>query len=392
MNLFDVAAILVLLAAVVAGIRTGALPQIGGISGAVLGLYVALRATPWLIDSTHGLEPLPRALVVLGAIIGAIVVGEMIGSTIGHAVAGGLGRGMLSGIDRALGGAIGAAQALLIVWLAGGLLAAGAIPGFTRQASESSAVRALDSVLPPPGEVVGEIANALNDSGLPDVFVGLEPIPLSPAESPPTTAQADAIARLAEASTARISSRACTSLISGTGIVIAPGYLVTNAHVVAGASTIRATIGSTIADATPVLFDPDLDVAVLHVPGLGARALRFAATDPIGGDLGAALGYAGGGPLVIMPAAVSGSYSATGRDIYGQGRVTRQILELRAGVDPGDSGGPLILEDGTIGGLVFAESRTDPSVGYALTPTEVSVRIAPALGRTAAVGVGACIK
>lgn len=391
MNWFDLAAILILVVAILAGLRTGALPQVGGISGAVIGLFLALHATTWLVDATKGLEPIPRALVVLGAIIGAVAVGEMIGSTIGRAVVDRLGRGMLSGLDRVVGGALGAAQALLIVWLAGGLLAAGPFPTLGREASHSRAVRALDAVLPPPTEVVGEIATALNDSGLPDVFVGLEPIPLQPV-APPTTPQADAIARLAEASTARISTRACTSLVSGTGIVVAPGYLVTNAHVVAGATTIRATIGSDTVDATPVLFDPDLDVAVLHVPALGARPLRFAATDPVRGDLGAALGYPGGGPLVVMPAAVSGSYPATGRDIYGDGRVTRQILELRAGVDPGDSGGPLILEDGTIGGLVFAESRTDPSVGYALTPTAVSVRIAPALGRTSAVGVGACIK
>ena len=48
-----------------------------------------------------------------------------------------------------------------------------------------------------------------------------------------------------------------------------------------------------------------------------------------------------------------------GRDIYDQTRVKRDILELRAEVDRGDSGGPLILKDGTVGGVVFAESRTD---------------------------------
>ncbi len=391
MNWLDLAAIVVLVAAILAGLRTGALPQVGGISGAVAGLFLALHAAPWLVDATRELEPLPRALVVLGALIGAVALGEMIGSAAGRAVAGSLGRGVLSGLDRVVGGAIGAAQALLIVWLAGGLLAAGPFPTVGRMASTSSAVRALDAVLPPPTEVVGEIATALNDSGLPDVFVGLEPIPL-PAVTAPSDARANAIARIAEAGTARISSRACSSLISGTGIAVSPGYLVTNAHVVAGATTIRAAIGSRIVDATPVLFDPDLDVALLHVPGLDARTLRFAARVPGRGDLGAALGYAGGGPLVVLPAAVSGSYSATGRDIYGDGRVTREIIELRAGVEPGDSGGPLILEDGTIGGLVFAESRTDPGVGYALTPTAVSVRVAPALGRTAAVGVGACLR
>ena len=93
--------------------------------------------------------------------------------------------------------------------------------------------------------------------------------------------------------------------------------------------------------------------------------------------MGAALGYAGGGPLVVLPAAVSGSYAATGRDIYDRTRITRQVLEFAGGRGAGDLGGPLILADGTIGGLVFAESKTDPAVGYALTPTTVAARVAP---------------
>lgn len=391
MNLFDLLALVVLISAIVAGTRTGALPQVGGISGALLGLLVALNGAPWLVDAVRGLEPMPRAIVVVTVIILAVALGETVGSAVGRAVAGRLGRGVLSGVDRVLGGALGAGQAILIVWLAGGLLAAGPFPTLGREASHSTAVRTLDGVFPPPTEVVGEIATALDNSGLPDVFVGLEPIPLAPVDRP-TDVQADAIARTAEASTARITSRSCSSLVTGTGALVAPGYLVTNAHVVAGASTIRAAIGSSIVDATPVLFDPELDVAVLHAPDLTGPVLRFAAADPVRGERGAALGYAGGGPLVVLPAAVTGSYTATGRDIYGVHRVVREILELRAGVEPGDSGGPLVLEDGTIGGLVFAESRTDPSVGYALTPTAVSVRIAPAIGRTGEASVGRCIR
>ena len=61
-------------------------------------------------------------------------------------------------------------------------------------------------------------------------------------------------------------------------------------------------------------------------------------------------------------------------------------------MEPGDSGGPLVLENGTLGGLVFAESRADDSVGYALTPTSVAVRIRPAIGRTGGVDVGECLR
>ena len=99
--------------------------------------------------------------------------------------------------------------------------------------------------------------------------------------------------------------------------------------------------------------------------------------DPARGAIGAALGYPGGGGLAVVPAAVAGAYPATGRDIYGEDAVRRDILELHARIDRGDSGGPFVLEDGTIGGLIFAEARTDDEVGYALSPTDVAARVAP---------------
>ena len=390
-NPVDIVALALLVLAVLAGIRTGALPQVGGIAGALIGLFVVLRVAPWLLDATHGLEPIPRALVVLGTVLLAVLAGETIGATIGRALAGRLGAGVLSGLDRLAGGFLGAAQAVLIIWLAAGLIAAGPFPTLGREASASTALRATDTYLPPPSEVIGEIAGALDDSGLPDVFVGLEPIPLQPVDTP-SDAVAAQIARDALAGTARVSAAACNAQVSGTGFLVSPEHLVTNAHVVAGASTIRVALGGQVLDARPILFDPELDVAVLYVPGLDGRVLRFAAHDPDRGAAGASLGFAGGGPMVVLPAAVSGSYAATGRDIYGQQRVTRPILELRAAIEPGDSGGPLVLGDGTVGGMVFAESKTDPAVGYALSPTRVAVRIAPALERTSAVATGACIR
>jgi S1-C subfamily serine protease len=72
--------------------------------------------------------------------------------------------------------------------------------------------------------------------------------------------------------------------------------------------------------------------------------------------------------------------------------VIRDILELRAPIEPGDSGGPFLLADGSVGGMVFAESRTDPGIGYALDPLAVADRVNPLLGRTAAVDTGACLR
>jgi S1-C subfamily serine protease len=390
-NPLDLLALLGLTAAIIAGIRTGALPQVLGIAGAVGGILVILVMAPWLLGVTAGLDPLPRALVVLATVLGAVLVCEAIGAALGRAMAGELGQGVLSGADRLLGGFVGAAQALLIIWLVGGLLAAGPFPQLARTANQSVVVRGVDGVLPPPTEVVGRIAGALDASGLPDVFIGLDPVPLPPVDTP-TTAEARGIADPALASTGRIVTRACTEQVTGTGILIAPGYMVTNAHVVAGASTIRVALGDRLVDGTPVLFDPTFDIALLHTPGLDGPGLRLAESVPDRGVTGAALGYTNGGPLAVLPAAVAGSYQATGRDIYGTHQVTREIIELRAAIDPGDSGGPLVLTDGTVGGLVFAESRSDPNVGYALSPVAVAERVTPAIGLTRPVAVGACLR
>lgn len=391
LNLFDGIALLVLLLAVLAGIRTGALPQVGGIGGAVAGLVAVLNLAPWLLDATDGLEPIPRAFVVLGAVLAAVILGEAIGSAIGGALAERLGEGVLSGMDRLAGGLVGAAQAVLILWLVGGLMVASPFPRLAQTASTSLTVRTIDGVLPPPTDVIGDIASALDDSGLPDVFVGLEPIPLQPVDTP-SDPQARRIAGDAVDATARVVTRACDTQVTGTAFLVARGYLLTNAHVVAGASTIRVSAGDGVADATVVLFDPDLDVALLRAPGFDGTVLPFADASPERGTAGAALGYAGGGPLVVMPAGVSGAYAATGRDIYGEDRVTRHILELRAEVEPGDSGGPLVLEDGTVGGVLFAESRTDETVGYALAPGPVWGLVEPAIGRTAVVDLGGCLR
>jgi S1-C subfamily serine protease len=393
-NPLDLVAIVLVVLAVVLGFRSGAFPQIGGLVGAIGGGVLAVLALPLLVDPLDAVPAAIRPYVVLAGLLAAIGVGEGIGSGIGRSVTGRLGTGFLGATDRVAGGLTGAAQALLIVWLAGGLLAIGPVPRLTEAAQTSTAVRTLNGILPPPAEIATELGHLLDASGLPDVFVGFEPLPRAPVD-PPTDKTAQAIAKLAEASTVRVEAGVCGFQAAGSGVVVASGYVVTNAHVVAGAhdGAIRiSSIEGNDVDADVVLFDPSLDVALLHAPDLRAVPLVFTDSDPKRGTVGAALGYPGGGALTIEPAAVTGAYDAIGRDIYGQARVDRDILELRAQIERGDSGGPFVLRDGSIGGLVFAEARSDPDVGYALSPSSVEDRIEPAIGRTRVVATGACLR
>lgn len=391
MNPFDLVVVVIVIVAMVVGFRSGALPQLVGLIGALVGGVLALIALPWLEVPLEAIELPIRAFVVLAGILFSVGIGEAIGSAIGRTAAAMLGEGLFGALDRVLGAVVGSAQAILIVWLIGGLLAAGPSSTLAAQAQTSFIVRALNAFLPAPTEVAGDLANLLNDTGLPDLFVGLEPLPAPPVQLPDDPLVQE-LARIAIPSVVKISASTCGAVSLGTGFVVDRGFAVTNAHVIAGASTVRIAVGDELLDAVPVLLDPRLDVALLYAPRLTAPALSLSSIDPERGAAGATFGFPGGGPLDVQPAAVASAYSAQGRDIYGKTRVTRSILEIRAEIDQGDSGGPLVLADGTIGGVVFAEARTDDEVGYALTPTSVRDAIAPALGRTGLVPTGACIR
>ena len=393
MNLIDVGIVVLLGFGLVAGWRSGFFPQILGLAGAAAGAAIIVLVLPLIHGFLEGIDPALRAIGVLVALLAAIGIGEAVGSSIGARIGSRLGDGVLGGLDRIAGALAGLAQGLLVVWLVGGLLAAGPVPQMAAQAQRSQLIRTITGVLPPPTADVDELAGWLDATGLPEVFIGLEPFPAAPVDRP-TDAQAQRIGQAAAASTLAVRAEACGRVSTGTGFVVGPGgYVVTNAHVVAGSNAVVVAFdGKGPADADVVLFDPELDIAVLRAPKVKATPLVFATSDPKRATLGAALGHPGGAGLRIIPAAVSSSYSAEGRDLYGTRRVLRQIIELRADIERGDSGGPLILPDGTVGGVVYAEALSDPSVGYALAPGKVAERVRSALDATVAVSTGECTR
>ncbi|MDA8236464.1 MAG: MarP family serine protease [Chloroflexi bacterium] len=390
-NTIDLIVVLAIVATAVLGFRSGAIPQVLGLAGAGAAVALIVAFAPQITNALAGVEQPARALVAIGGALLAVALGQAIGAGLGTVVRGMVGGGLAGGIDSSLGALLGASQALVMAWLIGGLLATSSIPVLAATAQRSGAVRWLLDVLPPPADVVGEVGAIIDESGLPQVFSGLEPLPAPPVDLPADARTAEIAAR-AVASTVRVEAQACGASFTGAAFSVAEGYFVTNAHVVAGADRIvlRGATGTT--RGTLVLFDPDLDVALVRAPGLRLPALVLASHAPGRGAVGAAIGYPNGAGLTTLPAAVTAEVRARGRDLYGRAPVVRDILELRAAVEPGMSGGPLVLADGTVGGVVFAESRTDPMVGYALDPTAVAVEVAAGVGHGAAVDPGPCIR
>jgi S1-C subfamily serine protease len=250
----------------------------------------------------------------------------------------------------------------------------------------------MNDVMPPPPDVLAYIRQYLDTSGFPQVFAGL-PRPVGPPVKLPSAPEARRAGDKADEAMVRIVVPACGGTQLGSGWIAASETVVTNAHVVSGGDSVTVQHEATgDHTGTVVIFDPRTDIAVIHVEGLTGDALELELTEQPRETTGATLGYPGSrdGTLVIKRAAVQAQYTATGKDIYGRNDATREVYELRAPVRQGDSGGPFVLSNGDVAGVVFAASTTDGDIGYALTAAEVQDEIENGSGKTSAVGTGRC--
>ena len=391
MNPVDAIVLILLALGVLSGVRAGFFAPVGGLFGAALGFAVALLLASAFRDQLATIEQPLRAIVTFASLAAFVMVGEAAGSSAGSRMSRGLHGAGLRPLDALGGGMVGAAHVVLLVWLVGGMLAAGILPGVAAAARESIALRAVEDTLPPPAVVAGRLLTLLDTTGLPPLFAGVEPSPAPPVELP-ADADVRALAESAIASTARISSTGCGAGIAvGSGFFISPTHVVTNAHVVAGGTATTVTIGGGVHAAAVVAFDPDADLALLHVPTGRSPALQLSSEPPQRGVRGAAIGYPGGGDLSIAPVAVTASYHIGGPNIYGDGVVERSVVEMRTQVQPGNSGGPLVVAPGAVGGVVFGASRVSPDVGYAIGSDQALASVGPYIGSITPVGTGACL-
>jgi S1-C subfamily serine protease len=195
----------------------------------------------------------------------------------------------------------------------------------------------------------------------------------------------------AGASTVKIIGEGCGQIQEGSGFVVGPDVVVTNAHVVAGIAHPMVQVGGDLLATSVISFDPRYDLSVLRVSGLNEPALPLDPEQVPRGVQAAVLGYPGGGSFRALPAGVMAEFEAEGRDIYGQGLTVRNVYEIQATVRPGNSGGPLVQPDGQVIGVVFSRSTTNGDIGYALTSPGVLSRVQQAESAAKVVGTGACV-
>ena len=164
LNVVDIAIPSIAIVAAVLGWRSGAIPQVLGLAGAAAGIAAVVLLVPPAAGALDRFDPPIRAFLAFGGAFLVVAVAEAIGSTLGAGLRDRLGRGVANRLDAVLGAVFGVAQALVLAWLIGGLLATGPFPSLARESQRSVGVRALLGFLPPPSEVAGELGGLIDAS------------------------------------------------------------------------------------------------------------------------------------------------------------------------------------------------------------------------------------
>ncbi len=393
--MLDLILIVVVAAFAVSGYRqgfiVGVLSFFGFVGGALLGAEFGPSISRALVGGQTQQDVIAVVLLVSFA-----VIGQFIASSIGAAMRSTVTWHSATVLDSVGGSLVSMLSVLLIAWVVGSVLIESPFPVVDSQVNNSIVLQALDKFMPAPARTMFSDFRRLlaSNSTYAEVFsgIGAEHILAIPAPDPAVLSSPGFLA--ARSSVVKIQGVApsCQRSIEGSGFVISPQHVLTNAHVVAGVTEEQAVTTDTGLhyNATVVFYDPQIDVAILYVPGLDLPSLRFAGqASP--GDNAVVAGY----PLDAMylhtvAARIGGVQDAEGPNIYETSTVTRQIYEIRAVVESGNSGGPLLSPAGTVDGVVFAAAVGVNDTGFALTATQVSADAAAGEHLTSPVSTSYC--
>jgi S1-C subfamily serine protease len=387
LNKLDLLILLIVFGAGLHGLLLGAATQLLSAGGVAVGFVVGAAVAP-LAAGLAG-DPTVKAILALSSLFGFTLAFGGVGRELGVRAWGRLRRAGVDRVDAGVGALLAAASALLACWLVASMLATAPVRDLAAEAQQSAILRTLNRHLPSAPSVFSRLQRLIDAGGLPQVFAELEPRPAPRLPLPGDPQLRAAVAR-AGASTVKIVGKACSVTQEGSGFVAGPGIVVTNAHVVAGVRHPVVVDSHGSHDATPILFDPALDLSVLRTGPLGEPVLDLLGTGVPRGTTGVVLGYPGGGPFDAEPAAVLTRLNAIGRDIYGRRLTMRAVYEVESRIRPGNSGGPLVRPDGAVVGVVFARSSLNDDIGYALTSDEVRPKIAATETRSGPVSTGPC--
>lgn len=397
-HLLDVILIVLLVLFAVSGYRqgfiVGLLSFVGFVGGGVLGVLIAPPLVTWVVEGEAQQALLAIVIAFLAATFGQLIASSA-GAVLRNRVTGDSARA----VDAAGGAVVSVLSLMLVAWFIGVvLLDQSPIRALSKQVHNSAVLKGVDRAMPVAADRWAKSFDRfVGGTDFPKVFNGLGGEPLVDVGPPDKSVESSPALRNARRSIAKIVGTApnCATeprqrRIEGTGFVFAPERLMTNAHVVAGTQgALSVQVGQREYDGHVVLYDSQRDIAVVHVPGLRAKPLKWD-TDAQRGDAAVVAGFPKNRPYTVRAAKISSRQKAKGPDIYRSTQVTREIYSLRGTVEPGNSGGPLLTQDGDVFGVIFAAAMSDQDTGYALTADEVAPDVAVGTTATRPADTRAC--
>ena len=388
----DIAVLAVAFIAAISGWRSGALGSLLSFVGVLLGAIAGVLLAPHLV--AHISAPRAKLFAALFLILGLVVVGEVAGVVLGRAVRGAIHSNSVRFFDSLIGVAVQLVVVLVAAWLlATPLTSSSGQPNLAAAVRGSRVLAQVNDFAPEWLKTVPKRLSALLDtSGLPQVLEPFSRTPVVAVAAPDATLANDPVVASAEPSVVKIRAIApsCQKVLEGSGFVLSPDRVMTNAHVVAGANSVTVEASGNPYDAAVVSYDPTVDIAILSVPNLPSGPLAFANTPVTSGTQAIVMGYPGGGGFVPTPARIRELIELSGPDIYRSATVNREVYTVRASVEQGNSGGPLIDLNGQVLGVVFGAAVDDNDTGFVLTAKEVAAQLAH-IGDTAPVATGQCV-
>lgn len=387
----DFALVVLFGAALAGGWRQGAFSSTFAALGVVAGLVVGLGAAGLLVrvpDVTN-----MRVLLLLATVVTFVGVGNIVGATVGAAVRDRLRSKSTQAWDSAVGSLLQLFMAVVVAWVVAVPVAANAGEPLGSAVRGSRILGAVDSAVPEWGNKGPEyIARLIDVTGLPPL---VSPFQGGGAEveAPDPDSIDPGLVEDVRPSVVHVlgDAESCSRHLSGSGFVSAPDYVVTNAHVVAGTESVELDTVLGLKRATVVLYDPEVDIAVLHVPNLGLEPLPTAPGAAKSGDDAMVLGFPAGGPFAVSPVRVRERLNISGPDIYAAGRTEREAFTLRGSIRQGNSGGPLLSPTGEVLGVVFGTAVDGNETGYALTIRQMQQVVGEYEGLTEPVDTQACV-
>lgn len=391
MNLVDLLLVALVALSVWTGWRNGLVAGVLSFAGFLGGALAGAALAPHLVG---GLDGFLAAALGIGIVVVCAGIGNALMSVLARWIRSRVTWRPARLVDSVGGSVFGVLSVLLLAWVMASALVVVPLGPVSSELRGSRVLDGVDHVLPGTAkDWVSGLRSALDSTGFPEAFGGFSLDPLIPVAAPdPALLKVPAV-RAAWGSLVKVEgmAAACGTQVDGSGFVYARDHVMTNAHVVAGLLdpvVLVRGVGERW-QARVVYFDPDIDVAVLYVPGLDAPALDFA-PPASRGDAAVVAGFPGGGALDASAARIRGTITARGSDIYGRGTVTREVYSVRGTIRPGNSGGPLLDPQGRVDGVVFAASVQDPDTGYALTAAQVSTAATAGARATREVATGSC--